>query len=218
MKALGDRSLASRLRLVLDVVLIVMMVAGALNAFLYLALIADPTSPARHLLHVTTLLKVPADLCDLTEVVRQNEPRALIETQLLAFVDYRPGSRWGVLWLVAGDYVLLGLYLGIVLKLREVFESLTSGRPFLRPNVARLRLIGWFIVAAALYRQAWNWTAYLFMVRPALSVADRPPSVPLAFVINDLHLEVLFVGAAVLVLAEIFRVGAGLHEEQTLTI
>ncbi len=217
MKKPGSGSLASRLGVVLDVVIVLMVVSAALEALLMLGLVIDPTSPARHLLNVTTLYHVPPGLCDAGDLVRTSEPRALLETSLLAYVNYRPGGRWGVLGIAAGSLGLWALYFVIVLQLRRVLGSLTSGQPFLRTNVARLRVIGWTIIAAALYRLAFEWAAVLCM-RAAVSVADRPPAVPLAFALEDVRPEILFVGAAVLALAEIFRVGADLHDEQALTI
>jgi len=87
MKVLGGGSLASRLRLVLDLVLIVMIVVGALNALLMLGLLIEPTSPARRLLNITTLYSVPPGYCDAGGMVQQHEPRALVETRLLAYQE-----------------------------------------------------------------------------------------------------------------------------------
>jgi Protein of unknown function (DUF2975) len=217
MKALGSSSLASRLTVVLDLVIIGMIVIGALNGLLLLSLVIEPTSPTRRLLNVTTLYNVPPAYCDASGLLQQHEPGALVETRLLAYVNYRPGSRWGVLGVAGGYFVVWGLYLLVVVQLRRVFDSLASEQPFLRQNVARLRLIGWAIIASAFFRHAWNWAAVSCM-RPVLTLAGRPPTVPLAFIIEDMHLEVFFVGAAVLVLAEIFRAGAGLQEDQALTV
>jgi hypothetical protein len=216
-RVLGGGSLASCLRLVLDLVLITLVVLGVLNALLLLGLLVDPARPARHLLHITTLYEVPAGALDAGTLVRSREPGALVETRLLAFVNYRPGGRAAVAGVAVGVFIIWGLYLVIAQQLRRVFDSLASGEPFLRSNVARLRSIGWALVAATLWRFAWAWTAVAAM-RSVVTVAERRPTLPLAFVLDDLRPEGLFVGAAVLVLAEIFRAGAGLREDQALTV
>jgi hypothetical protein len=217
MKILGAGSLASRLRLLLDIVLVGWLIVGALNAFLLLSLTIEPTHPMRHLLNVTTLYAVPAGICAPAGLMESRDRDALVETQWLAFVNYRPGSRGCLFALSMGYFGLWGLYFGVIRQLKRVFVSLTSGQPFLRSNVHRIRIIGWMLIAAWLFHHAWDWGAVTYM-RSVLTLAGQVPSVPTAFIIDDIRPEMLFVGAAVLVLAEIFRLGASLQEEQTLTI
>ena len=217
MRILGAASLSSRLRLLLDLVLVLWLIVGALNAILLLSLVIEPTHPMRRLLNVTTLYSVSADAHAAGVFLECREPDALVESQVLAFVNYRPGSRGYLLAIALGYFVLWGLYLTVIRRLRDVFGSLTSGQPFLRSNVRRLRIIGGMVIAAWLFEHAWDWAAVTYM-RSVLTLAGSTPSVPAAFIIDDVHPEMLFVGAAVLVLAEIFRLGASLQEEQTLTI
>jgi hypothetical protein len=217
MKTLGAGSLASRLRLLLDLVLAVWLIVGVLNGFLLLSLVMEPTHPLRRLLNVTTVYAVPAGSCAPVDFLKCREPGALVESQLLALVNYRPGSRGYLLALAASYFVLWGLYLTVIRQLRWVFGSLTSGQPFLGSNVRRLRIIGGVVIAAWLFEHASDWAAVTYM-RSVLTLAGSKPGVPAAFIIDDVHPEMLFVGAAVLVLAEIFRLGASLQEEQTLTI
>jgi len=217
MKILGAGSLASRLRLLLGLVLVGWLIVGALNAFLMLALLIEPTHPARRLNNVTTLYTVPAGVCATAALLECREPDALVETQVLAFVNFRSGSRWYLLGLTAGYFVLWGMYLTVIRQLRQIFASLTSGQPFLLSNVRRLRIIGWLVISAMLFNHAWEWALVTYM-RSVLTLAGHVPSVPVAFIIEEIRPEMLFVGAAVLVLAEIFRLGASLQEEQTLTI
>jgi hypothetical protein len=217
MKILGTGSLASRLRLLLDVVLVLWLIVGALNAFLLLSLIIEPTHPLRQLLNVTTIYAVPAGACAPTELLKCSDPGVLLETRLLAYANYRPGGRGFILAIAVATFVLWGLNLVVIRQLKQVFASLTSELPFLRSNVPRIRTIGWALIAACLFHHAWDWGAMTHM-RSTLTLAGQVPNVPTDFIIDWIHPEMLFVGAAVLVLAEIFRLGASLQEEQTLTI
>lgn len=214
---MGKGKLVSRLRVVIDLFIIIWVFVGALNALLFLGLLSQPTSPARRLLNITTLFNIPAGFCESDGIIQQHNPQDLVETKLLAFVNFRPAGRLGLLGIAGGYFVLWGLYFTILRQLRAVFDSLTSGQPFLRPNVGRLRVIGWTIIAAGLFRHVFKWTIVLG-IRSVLTLGNAPPTVPWAFVIDDLNLEAFFVGAAILVLAEIFRAGAALQEEQSLTI
>lgn len=217
MKILGAGSLASRLRLLLNVVLVLWLINGALEAILMLSLMIEPTHPMRQLLNVTTLFSVPANVCVPGGLLQCTDGDALVDTRLLAFVNYRAGSRGFLLALALGSFGLWGLYLTVIRQLKQVFASLTSGQPFLRSNVHRIRVIGWLLIAAWCLEHAWEWGLVAHM-RTTLTLAGRVPEVPTAFIIHDIRPEMLFVGAAVLVLAEIFRLGASLQEEQALTI
>jgi hypothetical protein len=217
MKILGSGSLSSRLRILLDVVLALWVLYGLLNAIMLLLLMVFPTHPARHLFQMTTLYSVPAGVCDPGTFLSCSDPDTQVRTRLLAFVNYRPGSRLFLLGVTLVYFVHWGIYLAIIQQLRRVFASLTSGQPFLRTNVRSLRVIGWLIIAAVLFEHASEW-ALVSMMRSTLTLAGQTPSVPIEFILEDIRLERLFVGATLLVLAEIFRIGAGLQEEQNLTV
>jgi hypothetical protein len=68
-----------------------------------------------------------------------------------------------------------------------------------------------------LFGHAWEFGLVTHM-GTVLTVGGQRAVVPPAFILDEIRPEVLFAGAAVLVLAEIFRLGATLQEEQTLTI
>lgn len=217
MKILGERSLSSRLGILLDVALALWVVYGLLNVFLLLMLVANPAHPAKHYLQMTTLFDVPVGVCNAGEFLQCSEPRTEVSAKLLAFVNYRPGGRLFLLGLTLAYLARWALYLAVLLQLRRVFASLTSGQPFLRANVRNFRVIGWLIFADFFVDHASDWALVLAM-RSTLTIAGRTPSVPIEFILEDIRIERLFVGATVLVLAEIFRIGAGLQEEQNLTV
>lgn len=217
MKILGAGSLSSRLQILLDVVLALWVLYGLLTAIMLLLLIAFPAHPVRRLFQMTTLYNVPAAVCDPGTFLSCSDPDTQVRTRLLAFVNYRPGSRLFLLGVTFVHFVHWGLYLAVILQLRRIFTSLTSGQPFLRANVRSLRNIGWLIIAAMLFEHASEW-ALVSVMQSTLTLAGQTPRVPIEFILEDIRLERLFVGATLLVLAEIFRIGAGLQEEQNLTV
>lgn len=217
MKILGAGSLSSRLRILLNVVLGVWLLWGILDALFMLLIIAFPTHAARHWMNLTTLYNIPDGVCDPGTFLTCSDSNALIGARTLAFVNYRSSNRLFLLGMAIASLMQWGMYLVIIQQLRRVFASLTSGQPFLRTNARRLRIIGWVMIVAILFEYALIWAAASAM-RSTLTLAGHTPTVPIEFIIDGIHPERLFVGVTVLVLAEIFRVGAGLQEEQSLTV
>ena len=55
-------------------------------------------------------------------------------------------------------------------------------------------------------------------MRATTTVAGQPPVVPTAMLLVDFPLGTILAGLAVVILAEIFRAGADLQDDQALTI
>jgi len=115
-----------------------------------------------------------------------------------------------------------GLLLLILYRLRRLVAAIGGGRPFEADTVRSLRLIGWSLIVLDL----WAWVRMLvlpLLIVPHLSiegawqllpaVARPTPGMPAARI--DAHLPVwqLIAGAIVLVLAEAFRHGQRLRED-----
>ena len=97
---------------------------------------------------------------------------------------------------------------------RREFLQLTvaGGAPFVPDNVTRIKIVGWVVVA-------WQMLVPLakYLVGRALvgeltiqGITLRPPI--------DFNPDALFLGLAILVLAEIFRQASELQREQSLTV
>jgi hypothetical protein len=115
-----------------------------------------------------------------------------------------------------------GLLLLILYRLRRLVAAIGAGRPFEPDTVRSLRLVGWSLIGLGL----WAWIRMLalpLLIVPQLEVgggwqilpaiARAAPGMLAARV--DAHLPVwqLVVGAIVLVLAEAFRHGQRLRED-----
>jgi hypothetical protein len=108
--------------------------------------------------------------------------------------------------------VWFGAALVIIYELRQVLRTLVAGEPFVRANASRIHLIGLVIIFMEIAKVVilTLFSVFLrdnFLVEGlVLGVAPRP------------DLGVILVGLVVLVIAAVFRQGAGLREDQELTV
>lgn len=121
------------------------------------------------------------------------------------------------------DIVLVGgLLLVILYRLRQVVRAVAGGEPFRHDTIRSLRIIGWCLIVLNL----WAWVRLLvlpLMLLPALGSAAGWRLMPAisrglpgeAVARVDAHLPIvpLLVGLLVLVLAEAFRAGQALRED-----
>jgi hypothetical protein len=108
--------------------------------------------------------------------------------------------------------LLLGFLLLVLTQLRLLFRSLSRGLLFIPENARRIRWVGFTVIFGELARAAlvYFWSYYT----------------SLHFTANGLHFVAatdfsgitIVAGLAMLVIAEVFREGTRLHEEQSLTI
>jgi hypothetical protein len=108
--------------------------------------------------------------------------------------------------------LMLGLALWAVTQLREVFRSLTRGRPFVAENSRRIRWVGFAIIIGEFVRAilVFFWCLYTsqhFTINGVRFIASA-----------DVNGITIIAGLAILVIAEVFREGTRLQEDQSLTI
>ena len=107
---------------------------------------------------------------------------------------------------------LLSLVLWAVSQLRGVLRTLRDGKPFAPANARRLRRIAWLAIAGELVRAAVvffeNQYAASHFVSEGLHFSARP----------EVNVFAIVNGLVILIIAEVFRIGAGLDEEQSLTV
>lgn len=122
-------------------------------------------------------------------------------------------SRW---FIAANGFALIGVLIlvaAVLVALRDVLRTLTrEKKPFVAANAKRIRFIGWVVVCGELARM-WIIYAENAYARAHLTVAG------VVFdVLPQPHLVTLLLGLLILVIAEVFRAGTQLDEEQSLTI
>jgi hypothetical protein len=198
MKALGRDSVASLVRIALTIWWVVQWVL--LGALLFAAIA------------YAVLLTLVANGVIEPTVLTGGQGRIGESGEFNLTWDAEGGITWPVVVpaMLIGAVVLIGGLI-IVWRLRKLFESFTSGEPFRRENATHLRVIWITMVAMEIARWAlFALTGLIFVSRwPDSLRAEFEPSIDLT---NWMAILVL------IVLAEVFREGARLKEEQELTI
>ena len=97
-------------------------------------------------------------------------------------------------------------------QMRELFRALRNGRIFAPENVRHVQRVGWAVILAEPVRALITYSAQDFARSHFVGEGIR-------FVTNvDLNLGTVFAGLAILVIAEVFRAGTRLDQDQSLTI
>jgi hypothetical protein len=113
---------------------------------------------------------------------------------------------------VVSILVLAGLYLFIIWQLRRLLRTFVDGTPFAQTNVRRLRAIAASMLALVLVSAIFN--AVIAYILGQQFHADGVQLVAR----SDMSLSTLFAALVLFILAEIFRLGARLEEERSLTV
>ena len=117
---------------------------------------------------------------------------------------------------VAGTAVVLvavfALIVWLLLQLRAVFRTLRAGQPFVAANAVRLRRIAYGVILGELVRAL---GAYIGMHYATTRFALQGIQFEAR---SDLNVVAIVCGLIILVIAEVFREGTRLDEEQSLTV
>lgn len=206
MRALGKRSIASFVKSVLD------MAWWAVAGSLVLLVI---------LLACSTFLELRGDnlTMSLPVAVQLDVPIHGVGSETNAHFEKLQGNlrfpaRRGAFLSgsVAVIVLMFGYLLWIVTQLRYVFRSLSQGLPFVLANARRIRWVGLAVIFGEFGRAAivyfWSYYTSLHFTADGLRFAASVDMNPITIV----------GGLAILVIAEVFRAGAQLQEDQSLTI
>jgi hypothetical protein len=108
--------------------------------------------------------------------------------------------------------VVFGLTLWVIGLLRAVLRTLRDGQPFVAANATRIRWIACGVIAGELVRASivyfHGFYAMTHFAADGLRFEARP----------DLDVFAIVLGLIILVIAEVFRAGTRLDEEQSLTV
>lgn len=208
MRVLGKRSLASGIKIILDIAYVLMIVAAALAALAIIPMSFLDTCDA------TITQPVHFELVDgvyrIGSLKWDIQSAELLEAQGKLRVE---GISRTYLLVALGTAALLAAFGVIVLrKLRAVFRTLKEGEPFVPANVGRIRFVGFAVIIAELARAMWVFwnSVYLRWHLDMEGIRLRSEF--------DLHGLTILAGLLVLVIAEVFRVGVQIKEDQELTI
>jgi Protein of unknown function (DUF2975) len=115
---------------------------------------------------------------------------------------------------ILAGFVAIGGSLVIVSRLRKLFESFRSAEPFRRENAIHLRVIWLTMVIVEVTRYA----LLILMVSQVGMLRDSKAASAASFSISSDSFSTWMSIAILIVLAEVFREGARMKEEQELTI
>ncbi len=217
MKMLGKSSVSSVLSNILSIAWILWLIAGLFLFFYSTKTIIDPGKlDFRSFREFSFLYALPSNA--LVESIQINNPgpdilKAVIKP--LAELHFNTRNRWFILNFWSVIYIYYTLVLLVMYHLRGFLESLKTGNPFIKKNAGKIRIIGLFIIGAEILRflSVFGFILYL----------KNKISIPGSWIYwesfkSHFNLGTLFLGFVILVIAEIFRLGAKLQEEQELTI
>lgn len=217
MRLYGPRSVSTPARVALDVLLVLAGLQIAGLAALTTALLVNPLSPLREYFQVTTIVAVPSSVWPAEGLVRIDPGIATASVDPWAFLTLRPASRSFVAVTAAASFSWWACAVLMLLQLRRAFTNLAVGTPFPRDNIRRIRVAGWAILGLAAVELAIDAAAMAFY-RTTTTVAGGPVVVPWEILWLDFPVGTILAGLAVLILAEIFRAGADLQDDQALTV
>ena len=122
-----------------------------------------------------------------------------------------PGASL-VVPVLLGLVVMFALALFVVGQLRAVFRTLRDGRPFVPANATRIRWIAVAVIAGELGRAVVMYSSNSYVMTHFSANGLRFDARP------DVNLFTLIHGLIILAIAEVFRAGTRLDEDQSLTI
>ena len=218
MRVLGRASVASFLTVLVNAAWGLVALALVLTAvMLVLApVVQGPVEVSAGWIGVGTKMTIPVSFSVDARTHRVTAPSLGVEDAqlqdvrgLLAFPVRRGAYLYGNMVLLA---IMFALALWVLGNLRAVFRTLRDGRPFVRANANRIRTIAWLFIIGELARAAMvffqNYYAMTHFSADGLRF-DAP---------LDLNFTAIIDGLIILVIAEVFRAGTRLDEEQSLTV
>lgn len=157
------------------------------------------------------------DSSSLSAATREGLPanvefREPVRLRIIMPAEYWESRRGTVAFGALALVTMLGLFLYFLRLLRQVVWSVEDGDPFVSQNAKRLRIMGALIIMGGVAK-----TFSEFAMSGYADVVLRPAGFNLDGQLG-LDFTSLIAGLGVIVLSEVFRIGAAMREEQELTV
>jgi len=117
------------------------------------------------------------------------------------------GNIFGIIYVS----LLIGAILMILIQLRKIFISISGDKPFEMKNIVRVRSIGYALLVLGVLKLS------VFLIIILLQDISRQTGIFASKFIVDFF-QFLFAGFIILVVAEVFRLGAEIYDEHKLTV
>lgn len=143
------------------------------------------------------------------------------ELTLIGRLDFVPRQRWFHLIKYIGFFAAAALLLTCLFQLRKYYKSLSEGSPFVKENARRLKIIAWLTIGLGALSIIHNlipffYTSGLFSLK-GYAVSSLYHHQFLDTSLTAFIFQIIG-GFFILVIADVFRVGVALKEEQDLTV
>jgi hypothetical protein len=217
MRLFGPGSISTPARFLLDALLVVAGFLVAIQVVVVAVLLVNPLHPIREHFQVTTMATVPAEVWRTDGVVRVEPAHASARVEPWAYITYLPSSRGFVLVAATVSFAWWACVLLVLLQLRRAFTNMSAGTPFPRDNIRCVRVVGWAFLGMAALELLMD-AGMLAYMRATTTVSGQAPVIPSAMLVVDFPLGTILAGLAVVILAEVFRAGADLQDDQALTV
>jgi hypothetical protein len=212
MKALGTRSISSLLTVVLTgvsygvAVLIVVLACIIGLSFFGVTQLPNVT------IDIPAQVKLDAGAYRVTAASLGIDEARLDNLTGEAELSFGPPSRGYAAAVAAAPIVVLAFALYVLTKLRAIFRTLRAGTPFVPENAHRIRKIAYAVMAGEIVQALVSYGGHRHVMShftaSGLQFDARP----------ELDAFPIVGGLIILVLAEVFRAGTRLDEEQSLTV
>ena len=210
MKAMGKRSVSSLLAALISVGFYT--VAAVLVLMLGLASVPLFTDLSNTEMSIPVSFSVETGALGPTAPAPSNAKADIRDAHGSGTLRFPPPS--GMVLTTTALLVALGLAIGLwaLGQLRAVFRTLRDGRPFVAANAMRIRWIGYAVILGEVVQSLVLFGGNAYARTHFAADALRFDAWPRIDVFAIIH------GLIILVIAEVFRAGARLDEDQSLTI
>jgi hypothetical protein len=221
MKIIGKKSVASILHNILWIVFVFLIICSVLLSGIFVVLMINPKIETfNSYRHLTFLYELPSEVMQQDFEVHSSVAAIYdAKINLVGSINFRMASRMLVFLYFCTVFMILGVGLIIIHQLKQFLKTTIAGNPFEQANIKRIRIIGWTVIISQAIKLILGLGFWFYLKSP---VQINGSSVSLYWHsfegIFDDTFGVTFLGLVILVIAEIFREGFKLREEQELTI
>lgn len=209
-------TLSNVIKKVLDIFYVLVIVWLGLMALLFLASFINPDSPANQFF-VSTIFEISSDDTNSIRFI-STDPNAQFEVKHIGWFMMKNANRINLLITMISYYVWWALYLIVIINLRHFFKSLSESNPFISENANRIKWIGIIIISAEIFTHIIEFGHVIYMKSLISSPNAEIFYPPWDFYWEEFRFGIIFAGFAIIAISEIFKAGAKMKEEQSLTI
>ena len=230
MKLLGKSSMASFLKVVLDVVWYISIAVIALEIIFYVYAIINPEAEFEEA-YIQVPCKIKALDIDFIDFLTGKLDPSTYRDKYLESHDpsnymfnvrntttelrFRTHSSINLFIYLLVRLLWYTVYMFILFNLRKIFGTLRRKTPFIHENAGRMRMIGAAICVTQPILWLLLWVLDLLVIRDKFSLFGEPVTVAIR---SENFIPIIFLGLVVLVISEVFRIGVQMREEQELTV